>query len=63
MKQAYGSTPDGAALIRASADLKERNWEEKLHKDVQRQIDLYDNIRRPDPKRPRSRTTIPPKKQ
>jgi hypothetical protein len=60
------STPDGSALIRASADLKDRNWEDKLQKDVQRQIDLYDNIRRPDPKRPRPRTlppVLPTKKQ
>lgn len=59
------STPQGAALIRASADLKQRNWEENLHKDIQRQIDLYDKIRRPDPKRPRPRGPVaapPPKK-
>ena len=44
------STPQGAALIRATADLKARDWEEKLEKDIRRQIELYDKIRRPDPK-------------
>jgi hypothetical protein len=57
------STPQGAALIRASADLKTRDWEEKLQKDVQRQIDLYDKIRRPDPKRPKPRGTVAPMKK
>ena len=56
------STPQGSALIRASADLKERNWEDKLQKDVQRQIDLYDKIRRPDAKRPKPRGTAAPMK-
>ena len=52
------SPPPGSALIRASADLKERTWEDKLQTDVQRQIDLYDKIRRPDPTRPRPRGTV-----